>query len=82
MAEQKLGRVLFFERNALGTFDCIGASSVLPFRVALDVYANTPNPASQLVEGTDVEGIISESNKMVKNMKDQKYVDEYVDPYL
>lgn len=78
----KLGRVLFFERNSLGTFDCIGTSSVLPFGVALDVYANTPNPASQLVEGSDVQEIISESNKMVNNMKDLDYVEEHVDPYL
>ena len=83
MAEgKKFGRVLFFERNSLGTFDCVGSSSVLPFGTALDVYANTPNPASQLVEGNDVETIINESKKMVENMKDQDYVEHYVDPYL
>lgn len=78
----KLGMVLFFLRDDKGTFKNVGRTEILPFKTALDVYANVPNPASQLIEGDDHETITTKADEMVKNMKDKAYVEEYVDPYL
>ena len=77
-----LGIVIFFERNEEGTFDKTGQTPPMSYFIALQVYANTPNPASQLVGGDTAEEVIEEADMMVKNMHDLDYVQEYVDPYL
>ena len=77
-----LGIVVFFERNDNDVFDCVGQTQPMRFFTALEVYANTPNPASQLVDGNTVEEVTAEANKIIEQMKDPKYVQEYVDPYL
>lgn len=78
----KYGMVLFFLRDDKGTFKNVGRTEILPFKTALDVYANVPNPASQLIEGDYYEIIITKADEMVKNMQNKAYVEEYVDPYL
>ena len=79
---QTLGAVVFFERNDEGTFDTTGRTQVMPYSHALDVYANTPNPASQIVGGNTEEEVEMEVTLMIYNMMHPKYVEEYVDPYL
>ena len=54
----------------------------MKFLTALDVYANTPNPASQLVEGDTIDEVTSEATAMINKMKDHEYVEKYVYPYL
>ena len=85
MADYKakpFGVVIFFERNNDGTFDSVGQTLPLRYMDALNVYANTPNPASQLVGGDTKEEAIEQAKEMVKKMHNLDYVQEYVDPYL
>ena len=78
----RLSVVMFFERNEEGTFDCIGRTiELLPWQ-ALEVYANTPNPASQLVEGKNEEELERNIEITKNNMLDPDYVRQEVDPYL
>jgi hypothetical protein len=79
---QALGVVIFFRRNENGTFDRIGQTPPMKYFTALEVYANTPNPASQLVGGDTDEEVNREADIMIENMKKPEYVEEYVDPYL
>lgn len=79
---KQLGIVIFFERNKNGTFDPAGKTQPLSSFTALQIYANTPNPASQLVYGETPEEAEEEARKMIENMKKPEYVEEYVDPYL
>ena len=78
----RFGIVIFFGRNDNGTFDSLGQTPPLGYLDALDIYANTPNPASQLVGGDTVEEVFENARKMVLNMKDQEYVENYIDPCL
>ena len=80
--EKPFGVVIFFERNKEGTFDSVGQTQPLRYIDALNVYANTPNPASQLVGGDTEEEAIEEVKEMVKKMHNLDYVQEYVHPYL
>lgn len=79
---KEFGIVVFFKENEEGVYDCIGQTIPLKFLTALDVYANTPNPASQLVEGDTIDEVTSEATAMVNKMKDHEYVEKYVYPYL
>ena len=76
------GIVVFFGRNENGTFDKLGQTQLLSYFTALNVYANTPNPASQLVGGSTLEEANNNVDDIVNKMKDKSYVEEYVDPYL
>ena len=79
---QELGVVIFFERNEKGTFNTVGQTQPMKYFYALDVYANTPNPASQIVGGDTVEEVNTAVSDMIKKMLDPEYVKEYVDDYL
>ena len=78
---KKLGRVVFFAPVGK-IYRCIGFSKVLPYFQALNVYANTPNPASQLVGGDTEEEVTKASRDMIEKMADADYVEEYVEPYI
>jgi len=79
---KSLGIVVFFGKNDEGTFNRIGQTQVMPYFNALNVYANTPNPASQLVSGDKEEDVVNEAEEIVKKMRNKDYVEEYIDPYL
>ena len=49
---------------------------------ALDAYANTPCPASQLVEGRDRAELLANIKQMQRNYHDEKWLDENLYPYL
>ena len=76
------GAVVFFERNESGAFDKIGRTYVMGHFDALNVYANTPNPASQLVDGDTPDEVEKGVENIIKMMACPKYAEEYVDPYL
>ena len=44
--------------------------------LALDYYANTPCPASQLIDGETLEQLVEERNKMLLNFKDEKFLEK------
>lgn len=49
---------------------------------ALDAYANTRCPASQLVEGRTKEELKANMKQMLFNYKDEKWLNENLYPYL
>lgn len=77
-----LGAVVFFRRTGDGTYKDMGRTQPMRYFDALNVYANTPNPASQLVGGDTPEEVEKEVETIIKQMACKKYVEEYVDPYL
>lgn len=49
---------------------------------ALDFYANTPNPASQLIDATSEEELESKMNDMIHNFQNENWLEENLYPYL
>ena len=49
---------------------------------ALNAYANTPNPASQLLDSKSKTGLINEALRCVDNMKNEKWLEENLYPYM
>lgn len=49
---------------------------------ALNAYANTPNPASQLVDAETPEKLEQTMLEMVEHFKDEKWLEENLYPYL
>lgn len=50
--------------------------------LALDYYANTPCPASQLIDAETIEDLVKQRNEMLINMNTPEYLEEHVYPYL
>lgn len=81
--KNRLYQVLFFEENSDKTFDLTGESPIYSDSyVAMNTYAETPNPASQLIEASSMTELEVSRMQMIKNMSDKKYLDEFVFPYL
>ena len=75
--------VMFFERNSeTGLFDYITSFDTLNSGLALDVYANTSCPASQLIEADTPEKLNAAKIKMIENMNDPEWLAEFLLPYL
>ena len=49
---------------------------------ALDAYANTPCPASQLVDGETPEELEKEMTDMLAHYQDDKWLEDNLYPYL
>ena len=49
---------------------------------ALNAYANTPNPASQLVDAKNVEELQIKMEETIQNFKDNKWLEENLYPYM
>lgn len=49
---------------------------------ALDFYANTPCPASQLIDANSEEELVEEMNTMIKNYQDENWLENNLYPYL
>ena len=49
---------------------------------ALHYYANTPNPASQLVSGETKEELEVEIKQMQENSKNKEWIDNCLYPYM
>ena len=78
----KYNKVLFFERNKQGTFTLSGQTEVLSNFEALQVYANTPNPASCFIEADDIDSLVVKVGQTIDNMGNLEYVEKYVNPCL
>lgn len=81
MERKTYGRVVFFTPKG-NVYETCGQTRVLKSFDALNVYANTPNPASQLVYGNSEQEIEEETQKIITNMANEDYVAEYVKPYI
>ena len=49
---------------------------------ALEAYANTPNPASQLIDATTPEELEQKMEEMLVNFADEKWLEEELYPAL
>lgn len=49
---------------------------------ALNAYANTRCPASQLVDGETTEELTREMEDMIEHYKDEKWLEENLYPYM
>lgn len=49
---------------------------------ALEAYANIPNPASQLIDAKTKEGLKLSALETIQDMKDEKWLNENLYPYL
>ncbi len=75
--KQLYGVVVFYEPNYQEkTVKEIGRTSVLPYSDAMYVYAETANPASQIVKGETEEEIAEELKKLEALTKDAKWLEE------
>ena len=50
--------------------------------MALEAYANTPNPASQLIDAKTKEGLKLSALETIQDKKKKKWLDENLYPYL
>lgn len=51
-------------------------------QLALNVYANTPCPASQLIEAQSREELEAKKKQMIDNFKNKEWLDKNLYPYL
>jgi hypothetical protein len=51
-------------------------------RMALNAYANTPCPASQLIDAKDENELYENIKTMINNMNDKNWREINLDPYL
>lgn len=77
--KKKIARVIFYERNENGTFDCIGKTQIMSAGNAINIYANT---ASQFIEGYTIEEVEELTLNNIQDMQDPKFVDRLITPYL
>lgn len=49
---------------------------------ALTLYAETPCPASQLIEADNLDTLHSKINQMVQNFKDESWLEKYIYPCI
>lgn len=49
---------------------------------ALDTYANTPNPASQIIDGKTPEELAQNMEEMLINYSDEKWLEENLYPFM
>ena len=63
-------------------WECIRARYFTNGTQALEAYANTPNPASQLIDAKTKEGLKLSALETIQDMKDEKWLNENLYPYL
>jgi hypothetical protein len=69
-----LGQVYFYNTTPENTLSFIAKTKVLPYIDALNIYAETPNPASQLIKGENEEELAKERAILNKNIVDPKWL--------
>lgn len=79
----KYSSVLFFRRNVKRTYDFIGRTPICKeYWKSMQIYANTPNPASQIVSAPTISALRDAIIQAVNNMKDPAWVLENIEPYI
>lgn len=72
----------FFTYNNNDNFIFSGVRYFTDAKMALDAYANTPCPASQLVDGETQDELYQNIIQMINNMKDESWKKINLYPYL
>ena len=68
--------------NNPNRWECIRTRYFTNGTRALEAYANTPNPASQLIDAKTKEGLKLSALETIQDMKDEKWLNENLYPYL
>ena len=68
--------------NQPNRWECSGFCYFNNGTEALNAYANTPNPASQLIDARSKNELFDAAVRMNENMKDEKWLNENLYPYL
>ena len=68
--------------NNPNRWECIRTRYFTNGMLALEAYANTPNPASQLIDAKTKEGLKLSALETIQDMKDEKWLNENLYPYL
>lgn len=68
--------------NTPNRWECCGYRYFSNGVEALNAYANTPNPASQLVDAMTKKELIANCLKMNEDMKDLNWLNKNLYPYL
>ena len=68
--------------NSPNRWECIGTRYFTNGMLALEAYANTPNPASQLIDAKTKEGLKLSALETIQDMKDEKWLNDNLYPYL
>lgn len=73
----KFGIVVFYKINREDqTLIETGRTSKLSFSQAIDIYSETPNPASQIIEFTTEEEQAKVEAELTKNVNDREWLDQ------
>lgn len=74
--EAIFGLVVFYQPNYKDkTIKEISRTEIMSSGQALEVYANTPNPASQVVFGETLKDIEDELKTLEENIKNPKWLE-------
>lgn len=75
-----IGLVIFYKPNyGNKTITEIGRTPELPFSKAIDIYSETPNPASQLLQWTTEEEKIKVLQQHEKDIKNPEWLEYLFD---
>lgn len=80
--------MLFYRPSELGipmeTDDYINTRNLCFDNVtaALNYYSNTPCPASQLISASSEEELMALKNEMIRNFRDEAWLEENIFPFL
>jgi len=80
--KNKFFTVMFFEEHDNG-FDLIGQTPILENAIeAFNIYANTPCPASQMIEAKTIEELEAKIEKMKENFQNETWLKENIYPFI
>jgi hypothetical protein len=74
--DKPMGQVFFYEICAGDTLKPMGSTDKMPFYDAIDIYANTHNPASQILSFWSEEDYVRVKQELEYNVQDRKWLDE------
>lgn len=74
--DECMGQVFFYEICKGETLKLIGCTDKMPFHIAIDIYANTPNPASQILRFFSEEDYERIRNKLEHDVTDRNWLDQ------
>lgn len=77
MGKQVYGIVVFYDPDYTNkTIKEITRTNILPFNYAIDVYANTPNPASQIIQFSTEEEQIEAEKQLQANIVNKEWLED------
>ncbi len=76
------GIVIFYKMNRNHTMTEIGKTKVLDAYTALNIFANVPNPESQLIQADSIQHLKEKYDQLRINVQNPDFVRSKITPYL